>query len=740
MKSSKVLWCAAAILAVSGQAHAVDKSWNLGFGSWNTGANWLAPGVPGVLDNVFLGNTAIAENAFVSLNVNSTVASMTITDGMALTTDNARMVVNGDTLISGYNSDGMVGWPSRVQVQDGPNFSYDYVTTNLTVSDRGWIDMSGGGLEVRGLLLINDTSALSGDGVVRLTSNAAVALRNNGGIGPGTHGLTITQQGTGRIDLDGTVADDAVISASVYHENGVDFAHLTINGDQLADTYDEGFRIVEGGYITMNMSDGWAMGPASTLVFINNSTFDVISRLNGTALDFSGEISMSGTGAHGQINNPLTLQPAAGAIVGPQDLLEINGATTIEGGTYSIDLDGEFRFDGPTTVLGGTFTTDAAPVVVTPLSFSGATTWNGTVTFNGRASQDADATVTGPTIITAGAFDMDGNSGGANWVIGNSLIINATTVDESQNGNGFDGVMTIAGGFASRLTMNLTTPDYWYSSNVLNLSGVLNLPTTRIEGSPLNVLGTINITGSVQITADTQLGNGAALTFTTPTSELRLSGASTVVNNVVFSGQGSLHNLPSGNMFLYTQSNLSQASLINDGSMFVSNFESYASVHKFTQTATGSWDVQIGGDNPGVLNDVLRVTGAPSTINGVVNVELTENNNVQFLPTIGQTFLFLDTRFGVTGTFTNSPVTITQNGTIVEWSFVYTPTQVFLRAESVTPRCPADFNQDGVVDFFDYLDFVDAFSAESMSADFNHDGVIDFFDYLDFVDAFSAGC
>ncbi len=55
-------------------------------------------------------------------------------------------------------------------------------------------------------------------------------------------------------------------------------------------------------------------------------------------------------------------------------------------------------------------------------------------------------------------------------------------------------------------------------------------------------------------------------------------------------------------------------------------------------------------------------------------------------------------------------------------------------------RCFADFNNDSSVDFFDYLDFVDAFSAGDLSADFNADTVIDFFDYLDFVDAFSAGC
>ncbi len=55
-------------------------------------------------------------------------------------------------------------------------------------------------------------------------------------------------------------------------------------------------------------------------------------------------------------------------------------------------------------------------------------------------------------------------------------------------------------------------------------------------------------------------------------------------------------------------------------------------------------------------------------------------------------------------------------------------------------QCPADINGDGIVDFFDYLDFVAAFSGGMPIADFNGDTVIDFFDYLDFVAAFSNGC
>lgn len=57
-----------------------------------------------------------------------------------------------------------------------------------------------------------------------------------------------------------------------------------------------------------------------------------------------------------------------------------------------------------------------------------------------------------------------------------------------------------------------------------------------------------------------------------------------------------------------------------------------------------------------------------------------------------------------------------------------------------TDPCTADVNDDGLVDLFDYLDFVQVFASGSAQADFNSDSIVDFFDYLDFVEAFNAGC
>ncbi len=63
---------------------------------------------------------------------------------------------------------------------------------------------------------------------------------------------------------------------------------------------------------------------------------------------------------------------------------------------------------------------------------------------------------------------------------------------------------------------------------------------------------------------------------------------------------------------------------------------------------------------------------------------------------------------------------------------------------SPSMSCAADFNNDGVVDFFDYDEFVNCFEGVFCppwtTADFNNDGVVDFFDYDEFVLAFETPC
>ncbi len=53
---------------------------------------------------------------------------------------------------------------------------------------------------------------------------------------------------------------------------------------------------------------------------------------------------------------------------------------------------------------------------------------------------------------------------------------------------------------------------------------------------------------------------------------------------------------------------------------------------------------------------------------------------------------------------------------------------------------PADWNEDGVVDFNDLLEFLNRFNAQDPCADLNGDGVVDFNDFLEYLNLFNIGC
>ncbi len=54
--------------------------------------------------------------------------------------------------------------------------------------------------------------------------------------------------------------------------------------------------------------------------------------------------------------------------------------------------------------------------------------------------------------------------------------------------------------------------------------------------------------------------------------------------------------------------------------------------------------------------------------------------------------------------------------------------------------CAADLNNDGVLDFFDVLEYLNLFAAGDMQADFVNDGVLDFFDVQAYFNLFGLGC
>lgn len=71
---------------------------------------------------------------------------------------------------------------------------------------------------------------------------------------------------------------------------------------------------------------------------------------------------------------------------------------------------------------------------------------------------------------------------------------------------------------------------------------------------------------------------------------------------------------------------------------------------------------------------------------------------------------------------------------------IVTSIGVSIEAEGVAIACPADWNSDGLLDFFDVQSFLADFAAGNARADLATDGNFDFFDVQAFLQLFSAGC
>lgn len=65
---------------------------------------------------------------------------------------------------------------------------------------------------------------------------------------------------------------------------------------------------------------------------------------------------------------------------------------------------------------------------------------------------------------------------------------------------------------------------------------------------------------------------------------------------------------------------------------------------------------------------------------------------------------------------------------------------MFYAFEVAPPPCPADLNQDGVLNFFDVSAFLTAYSNEDPAVDFDGNGQFNFFDVSAFLTSYGTGC
>lgn len=699
-------------------AKAAVKSWAAASGPWNAAGNWSPVGVPGVADDVLIGPHINASNETVTLNVDASVDSVTLTDGMTLRTSTSHLSVAGATQVSGQNIVGMSTYTTRLRIEDG-GLGLDFTTGNLSLSNFGRATLeSDASMQLSGVLTIADTASLSGRGTVYLTKNSGTALDNDGQIEATAGGLTIFQTANGRIDLDGAGGQGLVVVNSG-GGNG-----LEINGDQLTDSFSGNIEMTANSRLEMNLTNGWTVGSGGSLTVTGVGDLPT-SVVDGNDLDWAGTLIV--TGSHGRLrfDADVTLATSTVAHINGEDELEFAEATEINGGTYNVAAGAEVRFNGDTIVAGGSFNTAGVAPSSGIVSFYGPSNWQGNVSLSGRSRVHGMAIVSATTTINADQFNMDG-TGGTIWDVNAAFTVNADQIDSTDNM--FEGVIDVAGGLSNRLTLNLTDPTAaWQMMGTMHLSGASGVNITRIAGSKMEVGGTINIANSdINVTAEVTLMDDSTVNFAAATSDLRFSGESTIQNGANFTGQGLLHNNADGDgMKIANGVTLGQAGLDNEGRLAIGlDAPGQVSVNRFTSDADATLQMFVGGTTPGTELSNLLVTAGTAQLDGTLALSLYAGGG-GFAPELGDQFAIITAPGGVVGQF-DQLVQPSGMPTGLLFEVQYTANNVVLFVDNTYE---ADFDRDGDVDGDDLTVWNGAYGLNNY-ADANSDGISDGADFL----------
>jgi hypothetical protein len=737
-RSRRVAGCVGVMLAagMTTTAAAVDKSWNSDSGLWTEAGSWWPVGVPAATDHVFIGNVGGVQNQTVVLNVNETIAAMTVTDGMTFRNNNQSIVLSGDAVVSGSNTvPGQGGVPIvhastiRLEPIKGVSFSCD----DMSIADGARLTLEGQSFaRFTGALNVDDSSRVSGVGILDFMEGG-ITLRNDGTInGYTAPGIYSRQFGGGLFDLDGTSGD------GLLDLTGPGGGTLRIQGSALSDPFSGRIEMVMNSDLRMELTEGWTADQNSAIRVRGAGDIWNPAQIRGGAMTFGGELEViGGQGAVNVIPSELVIQPSARFEPQAHTSVNIGAAagtdTTIDGGVFSLADGAALRFIGPTRINGGEFETISTSSDDGEVRFEGSTQWAGSATFHGVVRQIGNASVVGLTAIHADVFDMDG-AGATTWSIASGVAINAALLDSFNND--FDGTMNVSGGLGAMLTVNLEDPAAsWSVSGSLRLGGAPGFFVTRLAGSPVVIYGDLDVAnGRSSVSAPFTIANLSTVDFDASTTILRTTNECTIYPDVAFTGSGVLQNGPTGELSLLNELNTGAVGLVNQGVMRIGEGAGVASVDRFE--TTGTWEVEIGGHIAGTEHDRLHVSGGAATVAGTLDVRVTDG----FRPAIGDVFTILVAVGGVNGAFPVHAVS-EADGWTYEWTVTSNPNDVTLRLDGVVPPpCMADFNGDGVVNSQDFFDFLGRFFALDVRADVNADGVVNSQDFFDFLVQFFKGC
>ena len=429
------------------------------FQNYDTAANWVGNSVPDIFDDVYIRH-------------GGTVFSITSKGAENFVMDNAsKLEITGSNLTV---RNATLNNASELVVRTGGLFDVNLGNNPLNLNNATLTLNTG---SVAASDVNNNAGLIRGGGFLGVNGDM-----NNNGLLIATNDLTIG--GTGRVDLDGSNNDGAIIV------DGPD-AVLTVTAD-LSDPFYDGFFDVRSG--TLNIHDDLILQPGPpggppSLITVDNGQVNIRNlTVNGLFDARSGNVTLD-------TDVELTLNPA---------------------GEILVDFGATLRIEGFQTTYAG-----------------------GNVTGAGTLIQNADARVVLPTTIDVLTFDMDGTFGTTQTTVQNPLTLDVFRVD---NGNNiFNGTLDIHGDLGGSLHLTTSSTNRWRMDGLMTLNappGSL-LHTTLISGSTIDLSGTAVVHGRVD--ADAPLNLTGTINLNDPTSSFRLAATNNTIDGGTITGPGEIN-------------------------------------------------------------------------------------------------------------------------------------------------------------------------------------------------------
>jgi fibronectin-binding autotransporter adhesin len=581
--------------------------------------------------------------------------------------------------------------------------------SNMDFNNTGTIEASGATLTIEGpgvSFFTNDNQSTN-----TLTGGTYIANGANIQWNAGTGGIT-------------------TLAASVTEESGGQLFNMTNSTNALAGLT----SITSAGALTIGgvpFTDAGSFSNAGSLTILGGESFTVgsLTQISGGSLTagtyvLDANLNLSGT-AQTITTNATTLTLAGGTIENTSNstnalagLATNSGKLTIGGASNNVSTTAtSFSNTGTLTINGGDSLTAAKLTQI-----SGTTLSGGTFVLGGNL----DLTTSGISVATnSSTLTLSGgtiNSNGSNAL--SALASNTKSLTIAGNSNN---VSTSAASFSNAGTLTINAGDSFTATRLTQISGTtlsagtfvlggnLDLTTSGIsiatnsakltlEGGTINSngvnalsafddnTGTLALAGTAAVTtASSNFSNsgtvtvakGTTLTVGGTSNSYNQTAGTTTVDGTLSGGTSGSANFTGGSIFgagtITANTSVGNATgtavTINVGDSGKAGL--LAITGTYTQLATGTMKVSIGGLTTGTYSE-MTVSGTTS-LGGTLSVAIV-NGLVLTASNIGTQFTVLSSTGTLTGSFTNSTVTV---GTDV-FSVSYVGNTVVLTLTSVT--------------------------------------------------------